>query len=326
MTIMEEPISRVRVAAAHFAPVWLDRDASIEKACAIIDGAGRQGIRLVVFPEVFVPGFPYWINCYPPLMQTAMNQRYLQASVTVPGPQIDAVREAAEAAGTAVVLGVSERDGGTCYNTQVYIDADGRYLGKHRKLQPTYAERYIWGQGDGSTLSVWDCAAGRVGGLACWENTMNLARQALIQQGQQIHAASWPGLSTLAGFEASFDLQVEALSRAHALTGQCFVVVAADFVTEEALEVMHAALGPQTLIKPGGGWSAVLHPWGHDIAGPHTGAKEKLVAADIDLNDIIGVKGFVDGAGHYSRPEVLRLLVDREAKTGFSISERIPAA
>ncbi len=322
---MDESSSRIRIAAVHYAPVWLDRDASIEKACAIVRDAGRQGIRLLVFPEVFVPGFPYWINCYPPLLQAPMNQRYTLASVAVPGPQIDLVREAAAAAGTAVVLGVSEREGGTCYNTQVYIDVDGRYLGKHRKLQPTYAERYIWGQGDGSTLSVWDTAAGRVGGLACWENTMNLARQALIQQGQQIHAASWPGLSTLTGFEATFDLQVEALSRAHALTGQCFVVVAADFVTERALEEMHAALGPQTLIKPGGGWSAVLHPWGHDLAGPHTGAEEKLVAADVDLVDIIAVKGFVDGSGHYSRPEILRLLVDREAKTGSPARVQPPA-
>ncbi|HYW03650.1 MAG TPA: carbon-nitrogen hydrolase family protein [Gammaproteobacteria bacterium] len=305
----------MRIAAAHVAPVLLDRQACIGKACDWIERAGREGVGLLVFPEVFVPGFPYWINCYPPLAQGELNLRYMRASVAVPGPEIDAVRDAARAAGVTVVLGVSERDGGTCYNTQVFVAADGTLLGKHRKLQPTYAERYIWGQGDGSTLRVWDTPAGRVGGLACWEHTMNLARQALIDQGLQIHAGSWPALGTLAGFDAMFDDQVEAMSRAHAITGQCFVVVAQDTVTRQMLDVMSDALGPQELLAPGGGWSAVIHPWGTYLAGPHRGGDEALVLADVDPGDIDVVKGFVDTAGHYARPEVLRLVLDDRART-----------
>lgn len=307
----------LKVAAAHASCILLDTAACIDKASRLIQQAGKQDIDLVVFPEVFVPGFPYWINCYPPLLQGELNVRYMRASIAVPGPEIDLIKAAAAEAGTAVVLGVSERDGGTCYNTQVFIDADGTYLGKHRKLQPTYAERYIWGQGDGSTLKVWNSHPGRIGGLSCWEHTMNLARQALIVQGLQIHAGSWPALSTLAGFEAVFDDQVEAISRAHALTGQCFVIVAADTITPQILQLMEDALGPQHLMQEGGGWSSIIHPWGSFVIEPHSGSEELLLTANINLGDIDAVKSFVDSSGHYSRPEVVSLYFDPHSKTAL---------
>ena len=306
--------TQFRVAAAHASPVLLDLDASIEKACTLIADAGAQGVHLLVFPEVFVPGFPYWINLYAPLDQFGLNLRYRAASVELPGPEIARVQDAARAASVNVVLGVSERDGGTLYNTQVHIDENGQILGKHRKLQPTYAERYIWGQGDGSTLSVFDTRLGKIGGLACWEHTMNLARQALIVQGEQIHAASWPSLSTQRGMEDSFDLQVEAMSRTHALTGQCFVIVAENPLTQDMIDVMQAELGPQDIQPAGGGWSAIIHPTGVDVVPPHTGAQEKLLVADIDLADIEFLNLLIDGKGHYARREVLRLWIDDEPK------------
>jgi nitrilase len=305
----------LRDAAVHAAPVFLDTPATIDKACRLIGEAATADADLIVFPEVFVPGFPYWINCYPPIVQAPMHVRYANAAVVVPGPEIEAVRAAAADAGAVVVLGVTERDGGTLYNSQVVIDADGTLLGVHRKLVPTFAERTVWGQGDGSTLSVWQTAVGRVGGLVCWEHTMNLARHALIAQDEQIHAGSWPGLSTLAGFTEVFDPQVEAMSRNHALTGQCFVVVAQNPVTEEMLQVMADALGPQEVMTAGGGWSAIIHPMTPYLAGPHTGLEERVLVADLDLADIAGVKAFVDATGHYSRREILRLEVDAEPKT-----------
>lgn len=303
------------VAAVHAAPEFLDADASIAKAAEWIGRAAEQGARLVVFPEVFVPGFPYWINLYPPIVQAGLHARYAAASVDLAGSQLAPVQAAARAAGTVVVLGVSERDGGTLFNTQVFIDEQGTIIGRHRKLQPTFAERTVWGQGDGSTLKVWDTSIGRLGGLVCWEHTMNLARHALIGQGEQIHAGSWPGLSTLVGFREVFDPQVEAMSRNHAITGQCFVVVSQSPVTQQMLDVMSEALGPQEFLTTGGGWSAIIHPMTPYLAGPHTGSEERLLVADIDLDEITGVKVFVDAAGHYSRPEVLRLVVDDEAKT-----------
>lgn len=312
------------VAAAHAAPVLLDRDATIDKACALIAEAGGKGVQLLVFPEVFVPGFPYWINLYAPLDQFGLNLRYREASVEVPGPEIARVRAAAREAGVNVVLGVSERDGGTLYNTQVHIDEHGELLGKHRKLQPTYAERYVWGQGDGSTLSVFDTRLGRVGGLACWEHTMNLARQALIVQGEQIHAASWPSLSTQRGMEDSFDLQIEAMSRTHALTGQCFVIVAQNPWTQEMVDVMESELGPQDIQPAGGGWSAIIHPTGTDVVPPHTGLEEKLLIAEIDLADIQFLNLLIDGKGHYARREVLRLWIDDEPKDAVVERGTIP--
>lgn len=309
----------IRAAAVHAAPVFLDTDATVEKARQLIGDAAGQGAQLVVFPEVFVPGFPYWINCYPPIVQAGLHTRYGAASISPDGPEMGAIREAAREHGCTVVIGFSERDGGTLYNSQATIDADGTLVGVHRKLQPTFAERTVWGQGDASTLSVHDTAVGRVGGLVCWEHTMNLARHALIAQEMQIHAGSWPGLSTLAGFTEVFDPQLEAMSRSHAITGQCFVVVACSPVTKQMLDVMEEALGPQEFLTAGGGWSAIIHPMTPYLAGPHTGGEETVLVADLDLAEIDAAKVFVDATGHYSRRELLRLVVDTEPKAAMQV-------
>jgi predicted amidohydrolase len=290
--------------------------ASAEKAADWIARAAREDVGLVVFPEVFVPGFPYWINLYPPLVQAGLNRAYQDASVDPLGPALEPVRDAARDGGVTVVLGISERSGAgrTCYNTAVIVDHRGEVLLSHRKLQPTYAERYIWGRGDGSTLAVVPTATGRLGALACWEHTMNLARQALIEQQMEVHAGLWPGLSTLAGFTETANVQIEAMMVNHAVTGQCFVVAASSPVTAEMLDYMSDALGGQELMSAGGGWSAVIHPFGSALAGPVTGLDEQLVIADIDLDDIADVKLWVDGTGHYARPEVLRLWFDCRAQ------------
>jgi nitrilase len=304
------PGRRVVVAAAHAAPILLDTDATIDKACALIAEAGRLGVGLLVFPEVFVPGFPYWINCYPPDEQWPLLQRYVAASIALPGPELERVQRAARDAHVHVVLGASEREGSTLYNAQAFIDDQGRYLGKHRKLQPTFAERYVWGQGDGSTMQVYDTSIGALGGLVCWEHVMNLARHTLALKGEEIHAASWPGLETQRNMRGYFDVQVEALSRAQALSSQCFVVVAASPVTEQMIDVMHAAAGEQAFLTPGGGWSAVVHPMASLVAGPHTGLEERLVVAEIDLDEIGALKLLADVGGHASRREVMRLVID----------------
>ena len=217
--------------------------------------------------------------------------------------------------GVAICLGVSERvaDGYTLFNSQVFIDKEGQIVGVHRKLQPTYVERMVWAQGGGHTLRVYDSLGDfRIGGLACWENTMNGARQALIEDGQEIHAGAWPALSTMAGFESAADAQIEALMKNHALTAQVFVVCASNYIDSTCLDWMKDKLGEQDSVKEGGGWSAVIHPFCLFLAGPHTGSGEKLVKAEIDLSQLGQVKVWIDSSGHYKRPEVVKFAFEKK--------------
>lgn len=266
--------------------------------------------------------YQYFVEAYPPLLQASAIAQYAEQSVVCDSsdPSISAIQDACRAAGVTVSLGVSERMGGgyTLFNSQVHIDSSGVILGVHRKLQPTYAERYVWAQGDGSTLRVWpvDAGSGRgsynLGGLCCWENTLNGARQALIEQNQHIHVGAWPSLSTMKGFEDVADPQIEALMKAHALTAQVFVLTAANPVDDTCLEWMEKNLGKQDLVKKGGGWTAIIHPFCPYLAGPHTGEEERLIVAELDLNDVGQVKVWIDGNGHYKRPEVLEMKVNNK--------------
>ncbi|MAB27473.1 MAG: hypothetical protein CL580_07450 [Alteromonadaceae bacterium] len=307
----------VKVAAAHIAPVFMDKTASAEKAAHWVTKAGAEGVQLLVFPEVFLPGFPYWINCYAPLMQADVNTRYQRESVTIDGPEMKLIGDACREADVSIVIGISERrvGGHTCHNSAVFITPENGVVGAHRKLQPTYAERYIWGQGDGSTLIAPLTPAGRVSALCCWEHTMNLARQAVIEQQPDIHAALWPSLSTMAGFDAVANIQIEAMMRNHALTGGCFVISASSPVTQEMLQFLDDTLGPQELLSAGGGWSAIIHPFSGDLVPPVSGEGEQMVTAEIDLADIQSAKLWLDGTGHYARPEILKLVVDRQPKS-----------
>ncbi len=308
---------QVKVAAAHLAPVFMDSAASAQKAAEWIVLAGQQNIELLVFPEVFLPGFPYWINCYPPLIQAELNTRYQQQSVVADGPEMAAIADASRQSGVTVVMGLSERRqvGRTCHNSAAFFSPESGLIGIHRKLQPTYAERYIWGQGDGSGLIAPDTPVGRISALCCWEHTMNLARQSMIEMQAEIHAALWPSLSTMAGFDEIANLQIEAMMRNHALSGGCFVISASSPVTQTMLDFMEAALGPQDFLKVGGGWSTVIHPFTASLVEPHSGTEEKLVAVTVDLDDIDSAKLWLDGTGHYARPEILKLVVDRREKS-----------
>ncbi|KAF5586420.1 nitrilase [Fusarium pseudocircinatum] len=316
---------KVVVAAVHAAPVFMNKAATTDKVINLIDQAGKENIELLVFPETFIPGYPdadtnaakYWIECYPPLQQVGALAKYADESVVVQdGDEIARISAACRRTGVAISLGISERiaQGYTLFNSQVNIDANGTLLGVHRKLQPTYVERSVWAQGGGHTLRTYKLtASGRpfnLGGLCCWEHTMNGARQALITQHEHIHAGAWPALSTMAGFEAVADSQIEALMKTHALTAQVFAITASNYVDDTCLEWMDKNLGKQEFVKAGGGWSAVIHPFCSVLAGPHTGAEEKLVKAEVDLSQLGQVKVWVDAAGHYSRPEILKFSFD----------------
>ncbi|KAI0178589.1 carbon-nitrogen hydrolase [Hypoxylon sp. FL1284] len=303
---------KVKAAAVHAAPVYMNKAESLCKVTTLISQAASESITLLAFPEVFVPGFPYFTNCYPPNATTVAL--YAEQSVVVPD-DLGQVQAACAAHKMVVVLGVSERmrGGHTLFNSIVTIDADGTILGVHRKVQPTWAERLVWGQGSGYTLRTYKPKGSeyRIGGLACWEHTINGARQALIDQGQHIHVGCWPALDILDGFEEVACAQIEALMKTHALTAQVFVLCPSSYVDETCLQWMEKNLGPQNKVKAGGGWTAIIHPFCSFIVGPYTDSQDKLVIGEIDLAQLDLVKAYVDGTGHYKRPEIFRLDVDK---------------
>jgi nitrilase len=301
-----------KAAAIMAAPVFLDREKTTDKACTLIKEAGGEGAELIVFPEVYIPAYPYWIWLGSPPWGAPFFAELFKNSVEIPSPTTEAIGDAARKAKAYVAMGLNEREAGTLYNTLLYFDRDGKIMGKHRKLQPTHAERTIWGKGDGSDLVVCDTDIGRIGGLICWEHTMDLVRYAMVALGEQIHVAVWPAVSALTHTPHAdiFNNITEAAARHHAMAGQVFVVnvqPVIDTYTIERLEMKDRL----DMIKPGGGWSAILNPEGQIISGPLSD-KEGILYADINLEAIVYAKFFCDSIGHYARPDVVQLLVNRE--------------
>ena len=307
---MGDQYPKFKAAAVMAAPVFLDREATTEKACALIAEAGRNGARLTVFPEVFIPGYPYWIWLMTPTQGAPFFVRLFKNSVEVTSPSVDRLGQAARAAGTYVVMGMTEREGGTLYNTLLYINDRGEVMGRHRKLQPTLVERTVWGKGDGSDLRVFDTELGKIGGLICWEHTMDLTRYALTAMGEQIHIAAWPGTSTLNHnpHATIFNAVTDAAARHHALAGQTFVINVQNVIGSDIVEQLGFKDRPD-MITAGGGWSAIIGPSGQFLAGPLVG-EERILYAELDLEEIILAKYACDSAGHYARPDVLRLAAD----------------
>jgi nitrilase len=302
----------VRAAAVQIAPDLDSAMGTVGKVCDAIAKAARDGAQLVVFPETFVPYYPYFSFIRPPFASGPEHLLLYDRAVVVPGPVTDAVSAAARSHGVVVVLGVNERDHGSLYNTQLVFDADGTLVLKRRKITPTYHERMIWGQGDGSGLKVVDTAVGRIGALACWEHYNPLARYALMAQHEEIHCAQFPG--SMVG--QIFADQMEVTIRHHALESGCFVVNATGWLTDAQIISITPDASLQKVLR-GGCCSAIVSPEGNLLAEPLRSG-EGMVMADLDMSLITKRKRMMDSVGHYARPELLSLVMDDRPATPLS--------
>jgi len=307
---LAESFPVVKVAVVQAAPILFDREATLQKACQLTDEAAKQGAKLILFPEAFIPAYPRGLGFGTVIGGRSAAgrrtwQRYWANAVDVPGPATEALGEAAREAGAYLAIGVIERDNqysrGTLYCTLLYFSPEGRLLAKHRKLKPTAAERLIWGEGDGSTLAVVETEFGKVGGLICWENYMPLARMAMYAKGIELYLA--PTADARDTWQATL--------RHIACEGRCFVLGCNQFVTKSMypadLEGLEDLTDQPEVICRGG--SAIISPLGEVLAGPLYD-QEGMLLADLDLAELVRSKFDFDVVGHYARPDVFQLIVN----------------
>ncbi len=309
---MADDHSPVRVAVVQAAPVLFDRQATVEKSIQLIREIAAQKAQLVLFPEAFIPAYPRGLSFGMVVGSRSPDgreiwQRYWENAVDIPSPATEAMGEAVREAGIYLAMGVIERDtqfsGGTLYCTLLYYDPDGQILGKHRKLKPTGTERLIWGEGDGSTLTVFPTQIGKIGGLICWENYMPLARMAMYGKGVELYLA--PTADQRESWQATM---------CHiALEGRCFVLGCNQYVTKD-MYPPDLQNHPEMLERPEvicHGGSVIISPMGKVLAGPLYD-EESILYADLDMGEIIRAKVDFDVVGHYARPDVFQLIVNEK--------------
>lgn len=318
---------KYRVAAVQAAPAFLDLDAGIDKAIGLIREAAAQGAQLIAFPETWLPGYPWFIWLDSPAWGMQFIQRYHDHSLVYGSPQAERLAQAAKDSAIMVVMGHSEKSGGSLYMGQWIIGADGNTVAQRRKLKPTHVERTVFGEGDGSDLSVYDTPLGRVGALCCWEHLQPLSKYAMYAQNEQVHIAAWPSFSLYRGGAHALGAEVNnAASRIYAVEGQCFVLAPCATVSPEMIQLL-CGDDPvkRQLLLEGGGFTGIYAPDGQLISQPLPEGQEGLVYADIDLGMISLAKAAADPAGHYARPDVTRLLLDKTPGDRLVLRQRAAA-
>ena len=315
---MSDVYPGIRIAAVQAAPIFLKREATVEKACALIKEAAAKGASVIGFPEGFIPGHPLWYHFHPATSSHSMKlaTELFKNSVEIPSPATEALCQAAREAKVHVVMGLCEhRPGtfGTMYNTQLFIDDQGRILGKHQKLVPTVGERLVHTGGYGDTLRAFQTKFGRISGLICGENSNPLAIFALIAEGTMIHVASWPNHRNKgANFPASD--RAASAGRAVAMMSKAFVINALGVLNEEMIVMLAANDDDRVFLRDpnNSGGSTIINPESVVIAGP-MGNEEGILYADIDLEACVRAKISHDLAGHYNRADIFNVRVNRTA-------------
>lgn len=314
--------STLKIGLAQISPVWLNKEKTRDKIRSYIEKAGKEGCDLVVFGEALLPGYPFWLGLthgseWNSKMQKEIHAHYIRNSITVETGELDALCEAARIHKVAAYVGIIERAQNrgrhSLYCSLVYINKEGEILSVHRKLQPTYEERLAWSQGDGYGLRVHPLKEFTVGGLNCWENWLPLARTALYAQGEDLHVAVWPGSTR----------NTEDISRFIAKEARSFVVSVGalmsikDFPEDTPYrdEIIRKAVDPLT-----DGGSCIAGPDGEWVVEPVV-EKEGLFTGIIDFNRILEERQNLDVSGHYSRPDVTKLIVNRERQSVIEISQ-----
>jgi aliphatic nitrilase len=308
----------IRLAAVQAAPVWLDREATAAKACALIEEAGAHGAQLVGFPENFLPGHPVWYNLLPVSSDRsrALAARLFAESVVIPGPEIDLLCRSAARANINVVMGLTEKKRGTTgtmYNTQLFIDSLGHIVGKHQKLVATTSERLVHAPGSRETQRSFRSELGVISSLICGENSNPLAIARIAADYPLVHVASWPSNFWSQGSVSMRSIS-QLCSRSVAFTCGCFVIASASVNSEAMISALAGTAEEQAFMRDPDrtGGSSIIDPTGQVVAGPMAGDQEGIIYADATLEECIRARMVHDHAGHYNRSDVYQLLVNNE--------------
>ena len=324
---MTDTYPKFKAAVVQAAPVFLNRAATIDKACELILEAGRNGAALVAFPEVYVPGYPYWVWMDPPIATGHWYTRLFTEAVTIPGPATDELCRAARAADIHVVMGVTEKSPqtlGAMWNTNIVIDNQGTILGKCRKIMATMAEKLVWGHGgDGDSFKVYDTAIGRLGTLICGTNANTLARFALIGQGEQVHVANYPAFPMPSTGQVEDWIKLRA--KAHCHEGKLFTLVSTSTMSQEMVDMLWDTEAKRKLL--GSGTTAYSGIYGPD-AQPLVEIvnDEGIIYADIDVAAEIGHKQFHDIVSQTTRADILSMNVNTDTDQVIRFHSRRGAA
>lgn len=301
-----------KVAAVQAAPVFMDLQATVQKTIKLIEDAAKGGAKLVNFAETWLPGYPLWAWLGPVANSMMSVIPYNENSLEIDSDEFRAIQAAARQNNIFVCFGFSERARGTLYIAQALIDNHGEIVFTRRKLKPTHVERTIFGSGDGSDFQVATTELGNIGALACWEHLQPLSKYVMFNDNEQIHCAAWPFLNMYKGIAYSLGAEINmAASAIYALEGQCFVLASAMVITEEVMNAVCQTDEQRALMQLGGGCSKIFGPDGAQISEDLPEDEEGLVYAEIDLNMIHIARAAADPAGHYARPDVVQVLLDR---------------